>query len=100
MAEVVSNLPIRERPDLRNEGRYPWDEWLDGRAWKLEGGKDFKQKPETFRMAVRTVAKRRGLKVKTRQVGKDVFIQAQHNATDADVTVLPVKKKGGKGKPK
>lgn len=35
MAEVVEKMPARPISDRQ------WDEWLDGRVWRLDVGKDF-----------------------------------------------------------
>lgn len=63
---------VERFPDLPNQSRYPWDEWLDGGIWELAPGEDFKGKPATFRSVAIGQAKKRGGKAKTRLLrGKD-----------------------------
>ena len=56
--------------------KYPWDEWLDGRIWRLIGGRDFQVPANNFRRHVCTTAKRRGLRVQTHVQDGDVILQA------------------------
>lgn len=44
---------------------YPWDEWLDGSIWRLEKGRDFECRYNSFRSHVHVEAKKRGLRVRT-----------------------------------
>lgn len=55
---------------------YPWDEWLDGRVWHLTRGEDFTTSPRNFSSSVRQAAARKGVKLSTRVLGDNVFIQA------------------------
>lgn len=50
--------------------RYPWDEWLDGSAWELIRGDDFKSKPSTFRANAQTQARKRGGRVRSRALDR------------------------------
>ena len=45
--------------------RYPWNEWLDGRPWKLEVGVDFTAKVSTFKQMAKAQAQRRGGRLPT-----------------------------------
>lgn len=54
---------------------HPWDEWLDGRPWLLEHGADYKATSNSFRATINAAAKRRGGKVRTRQVDGGIVIQ-------------------------
>ena len=57
---------IEEFPAVQSQSRYLWEEWLDGRVWRLVAGEDFTSKPETIRQNAAAQANRRGGKVKTR----------------------------------
>lgn len=46
--------------------KYPWDQWTDGSIWKVESGKDFTCKVETFRTLLTQRATDSGLSVKVR----------------------------------
>jgi hypothetical protein len=37
---------------------YPWDEWLNGKAWELRRGEDYEVSTPAFRSAARQAAKR------------------------------------------
>lgn len=60
----------------KTRGIYAWEQWLDGQAWKLTRGEDFKVEPTTFRLSVYQAAKRYGVKVHTSVQGKDLVVQA------------------------
>ncbi len=45
--------------------RYPWDEWLDGQAWQLTQGSDFKCSVSTFRQTAAAHARQKGGRVRT-----------------------------------
>lgn len=77
MAERVTELPPSKSGRMQGASKYPWSEWLDGTPWKGTLGVDFKcKKSQSVRTHLANEAKRRGLKVKTRVVGKDIFWQA------------------------
>jgi len=73
MAEVVDKLPDDARGRPAHD--YPWDQWLDGRVWKLTEGVDI-ESAKRFASTARVTAKRLGFKVATRRRGKDIYIQA------------------------
>lgn len=56
--------------------RYPWLDWLDGRAWKLVRGEDFTLGTERMRQRVHAAARSRRLRVRTARDGDDLIIQA------------------------
>lgn len=67
---------VREMPEgKRREGKYPWDEWLDGSVWELEPGSDFKVELDSMRSLAISAAKRQGGKLKTRVTGGKLYIQ-------------------------
>lgn len=74
MAEIVDKMPKSRaaRPCL-----YPWQDWFDGRIWKLTKGTDFKHEATAFRLQVIVRASDFGQKVTTRVVGDDVYVQAK-----------------------
>jgi hypothetical protein len=75
VAEVVDELPEA----LGRTGRsasYPWDEWLDGRVWRLTRGEDFHSKPRYFGNMAQVSGARRGVKVETRVDGDVLYIRA------------------------
>lgn len=72
MAEVIDQLPPTKKP-----ARYPWDEWLDGRAWKLTEGEDFNSSARDFSSHVRISAYRRNLVVTIHREGPHLYLQAR-----------------------
>ena len=77
MSEVVEDVLWQDRMP----GKYPWNEWLDGRSWKLTKGEDFHIQPESFRATISVTAKRRGLKVRTKAFDGGMFVQAYKENT-------------------
>lgn len=74
MAEVIKKF---EFSPGRGNGRYPWNEWLDGRAWKLKFGTDFRCGMTAFRASCYGAAARTGKTCRTEAVGEDeIVIQA------------------------
>ena len=57
--------------------RHDWETFLDGQIRRLEGGVDFKCRPQSFQTLAMSAAKRRGLKVRVTVTSdkKDVIIQ-------------------------
>ena len=53
---------------------YPWDDWLNGKPWKLVHGQDFLVKIASFQTQASIVSRRRGGHVKTQTVAGDAFI--------------------------
>jgi hypothetical protein len=75
VAEVVDELPgVSGQPG--RPPTYPWDEWLDGRVWKLTRGEDFHSKPRYFGNMAQVSGARRGVKVETRVDGDVLYIRA------------------------
>jgi hypothetical protein len=72
MATIVDEIP----PAERGAAKYPWDEWLNGQNWKLVRGIDFQVPTATFRSGAASIGRRRGLAVKTRVIGNDVYVCA------------------------
>jgi hypothetical protein len=79
-------LPIHGTPRVTKPevSIYPWDEYFDGRLWKLTRGEDFVVTANNFAQYARLRAYRRGLKqfhVAVR--GNDVYIQNQTGLKEA-----------------
>ncbi len=56
------------------QNKYLWDEWLDGRAWKLEQGVDFNSSMMSMSSGAYQAARRRGKFVRVTAVGKTTFV--------------------------
>lgn len=59
-------------------GKYPWDQWLDGDEWRLFAGKDFRVDHESLRTQAYVAASRKGVRCRTRWVAEEgvLYIQA------------------------
>jgi len=78
MSQVIKTFPgVPGRPPV-----YPWDEWSDGRVWRLTRGEDFNSDPKSFRVLVHRTAKSRGLKARTHIESQDVFVLAFYDPAD------------------
>ena len=76
MAEVLDEFPGRKFGKGRRQ-IYPWNDWLDGRVWRLTRGTDFKSETKSFASTAAVAADRRGLKLRTTRPDADtVVIQA------------------------
>ena len=86
---------IETFPEGRRASRYPLGEWLDGDPWELVRGEDFEQTTTSMRSLLRTAAKQRGMRVRSRvQTDGDrevIFLQAHRN---------DVAEPGGDGEPR
>ena len=60
---------------------YPWDDWLDGRIWRLDPGKDFTCPPKSLESVIRTTANRRGVRVHIRVQPTGHVVLQRHAAT-------------------
>lgn len=67
--EIKELSPLSRNRGGRGE-KYPYDAWLDGKGRRFEQGADFDGKPSSFITNVREAAKRRGMRIETRQ-GED-----------------------------
>lgn len=78
MAQVVEELPKRKGGGKGRAEKYPYDEWLDGKIWRLEEGedKDFQVTKLSFMTSIRGAAKKRGLKLRSRVLEDAVVVQA------------------------
>jgi hypothetical protein len=57
---------LDEFPQAPGQGRYDWDQLLDGSPWELVAGADFEGKPNTFASNARLQATKRGGRVRIR----------------------------------
>lgn len=56
--------------------QYPWADWLNGKAWKLKHGVDFRVEILSFRSTISRAAKRMGGRAKTQCLSeKELVIQ-------------------------
>lgn len=60
MARCLERLP---EPPSRRQSKYPWELWLDGRAWQLLHGEDFTCTRNTFRQNAYYQASSRNISV-------------------------------------
>jgi hypothetical protein len=74
MAEVLDGFPKGNRKGKRNDPK--WNQWLDGRVWKLVRGVDFSCAPQSFRANAHSRAECRGLKIRGVIDGDIIVIQA------------------------
>lgn len=81
MAEILDNFEFA-KGGRRSD--YPYDEWFDGRIWKLEERTDFDCKPMSLRSALHAAARKRNLELSTSIVNDShifgyqyVIVQAQ-----------------------
>jgi hypothetical protein len=74
VAEVLEAFPEPAR-----RSRYPWDEWLDGRVWRLRQGQDFEANPKTIRSRLQQNARKRGGRARTleQHEGETVYVIVQ-----------------------
>jgi len=82
MAEVLDEWPKSAR------SLYPWDEWLDGRIWRLKAGEDFTIPLENMRNLVWQETRTRDLRLTTATVEGDLIIR-----------VLPLEEVSAEGAP-
>jgi hypothetical protein len=57
---------LDEFPSAPGQGRYDWNQLLDGSPWELVAGTDFNGKATTFATNARTQASKRGGRVRLR----------------------------------
>jgi hypothetical protein len=65
--------------DFRRPGRprlYQWDQWLDGRTWRLTAGEDYSVSTTKMQMTAYQQARRMGLRVRTEVAAGGLYIQA------------------------
>lgn len=56
MATPLTNAELKQLPNAKQTYDYPWDTWLDGRAWRISIPDDLaprhQENPNLFRMLV------------------------------------------------
>ena len=78
MAEVLKEFTF---PGRGKWSPYPWDEWMDGRIWRVRRGVDFHSQSSSFRVTVQTQAFRHNRKVRTTVDGDCVVFQFEKKET-------------------
>ena len=71
MAEQLDSFDFTEP---RYVGLYPWDDWLNGKPWRLIPGKDFRVKDASFQTNAGMVAKRRGGHIRSQTIAGGVIV--------------------------
>ena len=61
---------LDEFPDPKRRGKYPWDEWLDGKVRLLRKGDQYTTSTDTMRAVASNAAKKAGKRLRTK-VTKD-----------------------------
>jgi hypothetical protein len=82
MATILKSFDWSKTSKNKTEGRsvsYPWDEWLDGRIWRLEPNEDFDGPPVSLERTIRTTANRRHLKVRIRITEDGMVVVQRHD---------------------
>jgi hypothetical protein len=70
MAEIVKGFKF----ERAKRSSYKWDEWLNGKTWRLVRGVDFTSTLWAFRTALYNAAKARGLTAQTHLDGDDAIV--------------------------
>ena len=50
MATQISSLSERR---VGGPAKYPWDQWMDGGAWRIQKGEDFASEPHSMASTIR-----------------------------------------------
>jgi len=91
MAEVIDEIPawvFRRGPGRREA--YPYDDWFDGRVWRLVSGEDFTVNIRTMRFYIKKAAERRGLQVIVEHDGEVVIVwKRQHGVVPVEGAAGP-----------
>ena len=91
MAEILENHPFNRRGF---QAKYPYDEWFDGRIWKLVKGTDYTSTLGSIRASLYGTAAKRGLVVRTSVImdGQGIVVQAH-----SENMYMPEVEFGGEG---
>lgn len=71
MAEVLETYEFTPRIGLR---RYPWNEWMDGRVWRIRYGEDYHIVTQNMRSTLHVRAANNGQKVHVSKEDKDTLV--------------------------
>lgn len=82
MAEILPEFPPQNRRGC--VAKYLWDEWLDGKVWKLTAGVDFRISVKAMQSSLGYLRRTRNIKIRTAIFGDDIVIQAIRS--DSDLT--------------
>ncbi len=78
---------LKQFPEPKRRGKYPWDAWLDGSVWLLRRGEDYETSSASMRAIATSAAKTAGKRLRT-QVTEDedgteaLVIQALNHSQD------------------
>lgn len=64
--------------------KYPWDQWLNGKVWKLVQGEDYDVSSTSIRAAIYAAGTRLRKKVKIETHENFVIVQALRDLTEGD----------------
>lgn len=64
----------------RRSSFYPWSTWFDGNIWKLKQGTDFGPNPGSFRVTIKSAAKREGKRVKVQAGDTWIVLQVEEDS--------------------
>ena len=91
MASTIDEIPawvFRRGPGRREA--YPYDDWFDGRVWRLVSGEDFTVNIRTMRFYIKKAAERRGLQVIVEHDGEVVIVwKRQHGVVPVEGAAGP-----------
>lgn len=89
MATQLSTFPGPSAP----QGRYPWDEWTNGRPWRITRGEDYDIPTENMRANLHMRASSMGCKVQTHKAtddrGEGLIFQFSLDSTEQGVATEP-----------
>ncbi|HEY6312886.1 MAG TPA: hypothetical protein VIY52_19080 [Streptosporangiaceae bacterium] len=89
MATQLNTFPGPRPP----QGRYPWDEWTNGRPWRITRGEDYDIPTENMRANLHMRASSMGRKVQTQKTtddqGEGLIFQFSADETEQDVATEP-----------
>ncbi len=74
MATTLDEFDFNKNMRGRSQ-MHPWDEWTDGRIWKITQGIDFSSQINSMRSYLSQKGKVYGKKVRTTQEGKSLIFQ-------------------------
>lgn len=57
-------------------GKYPWDDWMNGRPWEITHGQDFTCGSRSMKTQIHEEARRRGLGARVRTRGPVIVFES------------------------
>lgn len=83
MASILKSYDwsyVSQNNKRARERSYPWEDWFDGRIWKLEPNVDFDGPATSLERVMRTSANRKGIKVRIRIDEGNIVVQRHEEA--------------------